>query len=129
MSVGYLPDPFGQIAHLPALLRGFGVGRCVFWRGADESLTTSEFVWEAPDGSEVLVEHLAGGYGTGAPFPVEEEAFVDRIEAIRELLQPVQPALDAYSSPAEFIAARDVYKDEDNNNDSNFRLLRGIGFR
>ena len=94
MSVGYLPDPFGQIAHLPALLRGFGIERCVFWRGTDESLTTSEFVWEGADGSEVLVEHMAdgvdmpGGYGIGAPFPVEEDAFVARIEAIRRLLQP-----------------------------------------
>ncbi|MCH7953821.1 MAG: alpha-mannosidase, partial [Chloroflexi bacterium] len=37
MKVGYWPDPFGQIAHLPALLRGFGIERCVFWRGTDDS--------------------------------------------------------------------------------------------
>ncbi len=88
MSVGYLPDPFGQIEHLPALLRGFGIGRCVFWRGTDDSLSTTEFIWEAPDGSEVLVEHLAGGYGVASPFPVEEGEFFAKIEAIRQLLQP-----------------------------------------
>ncbi|MCH6555256.1 MAG: alpha-mannosidase, partial [Chloroflexi bacterium] len=71
MKVGYWPDPFGQIAHLPALLRGFGIERCVFWRGTDDSLDTSEFVWEAPDGSEVLVKHMRGGYGIGAPFATD----------------------------------------------------------
>ena len=89
MAIGYLPDPFGQIAHLPALLHGFGIDRCVFWRGTDESLTTSEFVWEAPDGSEVLVVHMPNGYAIGGPFPVEEEAFADKIESIRQRLEPL----------------------------------------
>ncbi len=88
MRVGYVPDPFGQIAHLPAIFRGFGIERCVFWRGTDASLTKGEFAWQAPDGSEVLVVHMAGGYGIASPFPVEEDAFVERVEAIRALLGP-----------------------------------------
>jgi mannosylglycerate hydrolase len=89
MNVGYLPDPFGQIAHLPAILRGFGIERCVFWRGTDESLASTEFVWEGADGSDVLVKHIRGGYGIGAPFPTDEEEFIDKIETIRALLQPL----------------------------------------
>jgi len=89
MPVGYLPDPFGQIAHLPAILRGFGIERCVFWRGTDDSLKTTEFFWETADGSSVLVKHIAGGYGIGGPFPIEEEAFFDKIEEIRARLQPL----------------------------------------
>ena len=90
LRVGYIPDPFGQIAHMPALLRGFGIERCVFWRGTDESLTTTEFVWEAPDGSDVLAVHMPGGYGIGGPFPVEDEkVFLDRIESVRSRLQPL----------------------------------------
>ncbi|OGO50342.1 MAG: hypothetical protein A2148_06685, partial [Chloroflexi bacterium RBG_16_68_14] len=89
MGVGYLPDPFGQIAHLPAILSGFGIERCVFWRGTDASLDSTELVWESPDGSAVLAKHLRDGYGNASPFPVEEEAFVEKIEEIRALLQPL----------------------------------------
>ncbi|MDZ4277689.1 MAG: alpha-mannosidase, partial [Dehalococcoidia bacterium] len=76
MAVGYIPDPFGQIAHMPALLRGFGIERCVFWRGTDDSLGTSEFLWVAPAGSDVLVKHLVGGLRgrltvSAPPAPVE----------------------------------------------------------
>ncbi|MGB2695140.1 MAG: glycoside hydrolase family 38 C-terminal domain-containing protein, partial [Dehalococcoidia bacterium] len=88
MKVGYIPDPFGQIAHMPALLRGFGIERCVFWRGADATLTTSDLVWESPDGSEVLAVHMAGGYGIAAPFPTDEEAFIAKVDEMRALLQP-----------------------------------------
>ena len=45
MKVGYIPDPFGQIAHMPAILRGFGIERATMWRGADDSLKTTEFFW------------------------------------------------------------------------------------
>lgn len=88
MRVGYIPDPFGQIAHMPAIFRGFGIDRCTFWRGADASITTTELVWESPDGSEVLAVHKAGGYGVAAPFPTEEDAFLAKVEEVRALLQP-----------------------------------------
>jgi alpha-mannosidase len=89
MDVGYLPDPFGQIAHLPAILNGFGIKRCVFWRGTDDKVKTTEFLWSAPDGSEVLVKHIRDGYGIGAPFPVETDAFIKRIGDVRDLLEPL----------------------------------------
>jgi len=88
MMVGYLPDCFGQIAHMPALLRGFGIENAVIWRGADEGLAKTEFFWRAPDGSEVLTVHLPDGYGNANALPAEREALLEAIRGIRESLEP-----------------------------------------
>ena len=74
MKVGYIPDPFGQIAHMPAILRGFGIEHATMWRGADDSLKTTEFFWQSPDGSEVLTIHKPHGYGNAAHAPTQLEA-------------------------------------------------------
>jgi alpha-mannosidase len=89
MNVGYIPDPFGQIAHMPALLRGFGIGNATMWRGADDSLTTTEFFWQSPDGSEVLTVHKPRGYGAGATLPRAEGPLLARIRSIRDDLEPL----------------------------------------
>jgi alpha-mannosidase len=88
MKVGYIPDPFGQIAHMPAILRGFGIENATMWRGAGGSITTSEFWWEAPDGSEVLTIYKPRGYGIGAVLPQATKALMTRIRAIRDDLEP-----------------------------------------
>ncbi len=41
MMVGYSPDAFGHIAHLPAILRGFGIDSVLIWRGVGPEATTS----------------------------------------------------------------------------------------
>ena len=69
MKVGYIPDPFGQIAHMPAILRGFGIEQATMWRGTDDSLKTTEFFWRSPDGSEVLTIHKPHGYGNAGTLP------------------------------------------------------------
>ena len=89
MKVGYIPDPFGQIAHMPAILRGFGIDCATMWRGADASLKTTEFWWEAPDGSEVLTIHKPKGYGAAAQLPQQTKALVARIQAVRDDLEPL----------------------------------------
>jgi len=85
----YLPDSFGHSPGLPALLRAAGIDRAAICRiagmrfpGADlepagrfprpgtaaaELLEagTADFVWRAPDGSEVLTHWMAHGYGHG----------------------------------------------------------------
>jgi alpha-mannosidase len=88
MMIGYLPDCFGQIAHMPAVLRAFGIENAVIWRGPDESLEKTEFFWRAPDGSEVLTVHLPTGYGIANALPVEPEALLERVRSIRETLEP-----------------------------------------
>lgn len=89
MKVGYIPDPFGQIAHMPAILRGFGIEYATMWRGADDSLKTTEFFWQSPDGSEVLTIHKPKGYGVGATLPTNTKALLARIQAIRDDLEPL----------------------------------------
>ena len=86
MKVGYLPDSFGHTAQLPQILRGFGIGAAVFWRGVGDKPGRTEFRWMAPDGSTVLVVHLPEGYGNGADLPAEREVLVERLAEVREQL-------------------------------------------
>ncbi|MCW2956963.1 MAG: glycoside hydrolase, family 38 [Thermoleophilia bacterium] len=88
LAVGYLPDPFGHVAQLPAILRGFGIDNAIFSRGNGDEFTRTgtEFRWEALDGTDVLAivqaapevmgywsfEH--GGRGNAVDSPVPYEA-------------------------------------------------------
>jgi alpha-mannosidase len=58
--VGYLPDTFGHPAQLPQILAGFDLDSMVIFRGVQAD--TSEFIWEAPDGTGLLTIYLPGGY-------------------------------------------------------------------
>ncbi|MBI1885142.1 MAG: alpha-mannosidase, partial [Chloroflexi bacterium] len=89
MMVGYSPDAFGHIAHLPAVLRGFGIDAAVFWRGVSHEATTSEFRWAAPDGSEVLALHLPFGYALGMALPADPSGLRNRLQNLRGLLEPL----------------------------------------
>ena len=89
MKVGYIPDPFGQIAHMPAILRGFDIEYATMWRGADSSLETTEFFRQSPDGSEVLTIHKPHGYGVAGTLPSATPALLARIRSIREGLEPL----------------------------------------
>jgi mannosylglycerate hydrolase len=53
-DIGYAPDAFGHTAQMPQLLRGFGIGNVVLFRGITTDQVPSEFAWRSPDGSEVL---------------------------------------------------------------------------
>jgi len=86
MSVGYLPDTFGHIQELPAILNGFGIGSFVFMRGAGDEVKNTEFKWRCRDGSEVIACHLLTGYGNGANLSnVSIDKAVERIELIKEI--------------------------------------------
>lgn len=67
MRAGYTPDPFGHVSQLPQILAGFGLDSVLFMRGmGDEQWNAAgqktEFWWEAPDGSRVLVAFLKNSY-------------------------------------------------------------------
>ncbi|MBI4494495.1 MAG: hypothetical protein HY690_17060 [Chloroflexi bacterium] len=81
LRVGYLPDPFGHVAQLPQLLRGFGIDAAVLWRGVGE-LGASELTWEAPDGSQVLVVHLTNGYNNAAALPSPGDGLLARVRQL-----------------------------------------------
>lgn len=64
MLVGYLPDTFGHIEQMPQILQGFGIDSACLWRGlADQPC---ELIWQAPDGSTVLLSFLRDSYGNAA---------------------------------------------------------------
>ena len=88
MMVGYSPDAFGHIAHLPAILRGFGIDAVAIWRGVGREAKTSEFRWAAPDGSEVLALHFPYGYGLMAVLPSDRQGLINAIGSLRSLLEP-----------------------------------------
>jgi len=89
MNVGYSPDAFGHIAHLPAILRGFGIDSVAIWRGVGNDVKVSEFRWAAPDGSEVLAIHLPYGYGFMAQVPGDRDALASTLGTLRSLLEPL----------------------------------------
>ncbi|MDP2675963.1 MAG: glycoside hydrolase family 38 C-terminal domain-containing protein [Dehalococcoidia bacterium] len=89
MMVGYSPDAFGHIVHLPAILRGFGIDTVAIWRGVGREATTSEFRWASPDGSEVLALHFPFGYGMMSALPTEREALANALRNIRMMLEPL----------------------------------------
>lgn len=74
--VGYVPDPFGQPACVPTLLRGFGLDTFVFSRGAGPEHGTDDplartppravFDWAGPDGSTVRALYARDGYFNAA---------------------------------------------------------------
>jgi mannosylglycerate hydrolase len=68
MAVGYQPDPFGHVAQMPQILRGFGIDSFIFWRGMGDQAERvgSLFSWRGPDGSEVLAIRQLGGYGNAS---------------------------------------------------------------
>ncbi len=90
MEVGYLPDMFGHVAQMPQLLRLFGFEHAVVWRGVPASITSTGFVWEAPDGSSVRAEYLPFGYGNGSLLPDDAKALVRRV---RDHLEQIGPFL------------------------------------
>ncbi len=84
MRVGYVPDSFGHIAQLPQILQGVRIDNAVLWRGVGAEAQKSEFYWEAPDGSRILVLHLADpiGYSNARQMPLNPEEFVTRVELL-----------------------------------------------
>jgi mannosylglycerate hydrolase len=78
MHVGYLPDSFGHAAQMPQLLRLAGIGHAVVFRGVPDSVESTAFWWEAPDGSQVRAEHLALGYTNAFRLPDDPAGLVAR---------------------------------------------------
>ncbi|MEN9809106.1 MAG: hypothetical protein RLZZ488_673 [Pseudomonadota bacterium] len=63
--VGYVPDSFGHFAQLPQILLGLGIDSFLFMRGMPEQLRDDHgavFLWQSPDGSQVLSTFLREGY-------------------------------------------------------------------
>jgi len=69
MKAGYIPDPFGHIAQMPQILKGFEIPSILFWRGFgnefEDNNLNMEFIWNAPGkAASILAIHLIFGYGS-----------------------------------------------------------------
>jgi alpha-mannosidase len=83
MPVGYIPDPFGHVAQMPQILRGFGLDNTVLWRGFGGR--RAEYWWEAPDGSRVVLLHLpVEGYCNATRVALVESEMMARTGAVIE---------------------------------------------
>src|SRR5512135_2089327 len=82
--VAYTPDSFGHPAQFPQLFRGFGLEPFVYWRGNGSEIDTlpAEYLWEAPDGSAVLVHHLAEGYFAACGLPTDPDAAAEFLAGV-----------------------------------------------
>jgi alpha-mannosidase len=97
-KVGYMPDSFGHVAQVPQLLRQAGIDSFVYTRGNGDEIDALgwEYLWEAPDGSEVIAVNQCGGYCNAAGLGFEEiwhahtrrELSLERaVDKIRELFE------------------------------------------
>lgn len=82
MQLGYAPDAFGHPAQLPQVYSKLGLHEILFWRGLGDGLGSNEFVWQGPDGSEILGLNLAYGYGNCPNMPAEPQAFLGRVDYV-----------------------------------------------
>jgi len=86
MNVGYIPDSFGHIAMMPAILKGFGIETALVYRGfgGEPGQTTSEYWWTSPDGSRVLLLHLfRHGYSAGYFHQESDKQILERFAGLK----------------------------------------------
>ncbi|WP_309572717.1 hypothetical protein [Deinococcus sp.] len=96
VMVGYLPDAFGHLAALPALLRGEGVDAAIFTRGtsADVNSLGDLFWWTAPGGETILAHREPIGYGM---------TLAEAVPAATTQLQRAVAALQAEANSPELL--------------------------
>ena len=58
-TVAYTPSSWGQTGQFPQILRDFGLDKMMFYRGISHHEAPAEYIWKAPDGTEVLASRFA----------------------------------------------------------------------
>ncbi len=89
MKVGYIPDSFGHIAMMPAILKGFDIDTALLYRGfgGEPDQRTSEYWWKAPDGTKSLMVHLyKNGYSVGYFHQETDDEVIGRFKVLKEEL-------------------------------------------
>jgi mannosylglycerate hydrolase len=90
MKAGWMLDNFGQIAQAPQIYQGFGIDGVFVWRGVDmgREEIKSEFLWTAPDGSQVLAIYLINSYRNAMVLSLTQEIARERIRTEARALEP-----------------------------------------
>lgn len=85
MKVGYLPDQFGNLSQMPQILAGFGIDNAVVGRGYQlVGDRTMEFLWEGPDGTQVLGSLMAFWYNNAQRIPSDVDEAVKFVLELKE---------------------------------------------
>ena len=58
-TVGYTPSSWGQTGQYPQILKDFGIDYMMFYRGISHHEAPAEYIWRAPDGTEVFASRFA----------------------------------------------------------------------
>lgn len=58
-TVAYSPSSWGQTGQLPQILKDFGLDKMMFYRGISHHESDAEWIWAAPDGTEVFASRFA----------------------------------------------------------------------
>jgi len=97
MRVGYVPDPFGHVGQLPQILQGFGIDTFIFSRGVLAEQTDVEFLWQAPDGTQVLALHQRGFYNNAAflGYPIGWGEPERMVFSMKDALTQIEQAVEA----------------------------------
>ena len=104
-KVGYMPDSFGHIAQLPQILRSAGIDSFIYTRGNGNEIERlgCEYVWQAPDGSEVLAINQCGGYCNAGGLGLDEEweAHTQREVSVEKAVQRISGLFDEMSEASQ----------------------------
>ena len=87
MKVGYIPDSFGHIAMMPAILSGFGIDTVLLYRGfgGEPGQNSSEYWWTGPDGTRCLMLHLfRHGYSACYFHQETDSQVLERFKGLKE---------------------------------------------
>ncbi|WP_438496167.1 glycoside hydrolase family 38 C-terminal domain-containing protein [Paenibacillus sp. IHBB 3054] len=57
-TVAYTPSSWGQTGQLPQILQDFGLDKMMFYRGISHHEADAEWIWSAPDGTQVLASRF-----------------------------------------------------------------------
>ncbi|MFZ5967485.1 MAG: alpha-mannosidase [Bacillota bacterium] len=90
MKVGWMLDNFGQISQTAQLHKGCGMKGLYVWRGVemDPENVQSEFLWEAPDGTQLPSVYLLNSYRNAMRLAEYQEIMKHRIYDEVEKLRP-----------------------------------------
>ncbi|MBE5783301.1 MAG: hypothetical protein E7329_08325 [Clostridiales bacterium] len=90
MPITYLCDMVGHIPQMPQLIKGFGMDYFVGWRGILDGKERNEaaFIWQAPDGSQVVAKALTDGYYH--LIPSDPQGFMSKVDEVYEKLLPYE---------------------------------------
>jgi alpha-mannosidase len=66
MKVGYTPTSYGQLSQIAQIYAGFGIDGMMFYRGIARDECATEYILEAPDGTQILGLRLSALFSRAA---------------------------------------------------------------